>query len=568
MHWDLRGSGFDVRAGIRVLVGPGLTALLAIALAFLARSTPGVANPTTILLLGVVFSAFVGGLASGFLAAGVLLLFRVLAERHPGAILGIEQPDLIQVTVFAVVSVLIVLLVDGLRRRLDTRLAAAVVERAAAEHARDDALERERWNRTLAEIGGSLEASLDIPLMLERLARVAVSDFADLCTIVLIDERGAVLHREVAHADPVREPLARQLEAALAPIPGSPLDITLRNGVPIVGDAFDTSVFDGLDIEPEKRELMERVGIFSHIVVPLRARDRTLGAIAFGRSTPDARYGPADLAMASEIARRAALAIDNSRLFQEAQEASRAKSDFLAVVSHELRTPLTNLSLYIDLVSTARSPEGSAKYLATLRRETERLTDLIEGLLTISRLEAGRIWACFQRVDLDQLVSNLVIDRHQMASGRELTLSYDRAPALPAVQTDPHLLTQVLSNLLTNAFNYTPTGGRIQVITAFHPPSEPGGSGRPALPDLDPECGWVSIQVRDTGAGIRPEELPQLFTRFYRGSASRATNAPGTGLGLAISKEIMDRLGGRISVESTPGEGSAFTVWLRAGDML
>jgi len=250
------------------------------------------------------------------------------------------------------------------------------------------------------------------------------------------------------------------------------------------------------------------------------------------------------------------------------RELDQIKTKFVSDVSHELRTPLTNLSLYIDLVSTARSPEGSAKYLATLRRETERLTDLIEGLLTISRLEAGRIWACFQRVDLDQLVSNLVIDRHQMASGRELTLSYDRAPALPAVQTDPHLLTQVLSNLLTNAFNYTPTGGRIQVITAFHPPSEPGGSGRPALPDLDPECGWVSIQVRDTGAGIRPEELPQLFTRFYRGSASRATNAPGTGLGLAISKEIMDRLGGRISVESTPGEGSAFTVWLRAGDML
>ncbi len=250
------------------------------------------------------------------------------------------------------------------------------------------------------------------------------------------------------------------------------------------------------------------------------------------------------------------------------RELDQIKSKFVSDVSHELRTPLTNLSLYIDLVSTARSPEGSAKYLATLRRETERLTDLIEGLLTISRLEAGRIWACFQRVDLDQLVNNLVIDRNQMAFGRELSLSYTCASGLPAVQTDPHLLTQVLSNLLTNAFNYTPAGGRIQVSAAYHPPAAPGGNGRTALPELDPACGWVSVQVRDTGAGIRPEELSQLFSRFYRGSASRATNAPGTGLGLAISKEIMDRLGGRISVESTPGQGSAFTVWLRAGDML
>jgi len=545
MHWDLRGSGFDVRAGIRVLVGPGLTALLAIALAFLARSTPGVANPTTILLLGVVFSAFVGGLASGFLAAGVLLLFRVLAERHPGAILGIEQPDLIQVTVFAVVSVLIVLLVDGLRRRLDTRLAAAVVERAAAEHARDDALERERWNRTLAEIGGSLEASLDIPLMLERLARVAVSDFADLCTIVLSDERGAVLHREVAHADPVREPLARQLEAALAPIPGSPLDITLRNGVPIVGDAFDTSVFDGLDIEPEKRELMERVGIFSHIVVPLRARDRTLGAIAFGRSTPDARYGPADLAMASEIARRAALAIDNSRLFQEAQEASRAKSDFLAVVSHELRTPLTTIMGYTDLLLAgvpAPLPDPSRAFVDRIRTASWHLLGVIEQILLYARMDVGREEVHPERTTLAALAHDAAALVEPVAAEKGLRLIVDVAEPDAPIETDLTKLRQILLNLLANAVKFTEQGEvRLQIATN-------GDS--------------FVFRVSDTGRGIPPEYRERVFEPFWQVDSPDTRRIGGPGLGLSVARRLARFLGGDLCLEASGADGSSFLLCL------
>jgi PAS domain S-box-containing protein len=254
------------------------------------------------------------------------------------------------------------------------------------------------------------------------------------------------------------------------------------------------------------------------------------------------------------------------------RELDQIKSKFVSDVSHELRTPLTNLSLYNDLLASARTPEARAKYLATLRRETERLTDLIEGLLTISRLEAGRIEVNLQAVDLNRLVSNLTVDRSQLAASRELALCCGPQAALPLVMTDPHLLTQVLSNLLTNAFNYTPPGGSIRVCASCYPgshlPAGSGGNGRPS-PSLPDGCsGWAAIEVRDSGVGIQPEELPQLFTRFFRGAASRETNAPGTGLGLAISKEIMERLGGCITVESAPGQGSAFTLWLRTGDML
>jgi two-component system phosphate regulon sensor histidine kinase PhoR len=152
-------------------------------------------------------------------------------------------------------------------------------------------------------------------------------------------------------------------------------------------------------------------------------------------------------------------------------------------------------------------------------------------------------------VNVNQVVSDLALDRMQMAANQELTLTYTVQPDLPTVHTDPRLLTQVLSNLLTNALNYTPSKKSIHLETH--------------LVDWEDDT-WITISVNDTGIGIAPDEMENLFTRFYRGHASQVTNAPGTGLGLSISKEIMDRLDGRITVESKLNEGSSFTVWLKA----
>lgn len=238
---------------------------------------------------------------------------------------------------------------------------------------------------------------------------------------------------------------------------------------------------------------------------------------------------------------------DRTRELSEAnrqlQELDRAKDQFISNVNHELRTPLANIKLYLSLLERGK-PEKHAEYLQTLRREQRRLEKMIEDLLDLSRLDLGVTRIEPVPVQLDGLLRPLVADRLHLAIERGLSLEYEAAPDLPPVLADPERLIEVVTNLVTNAVNYTPGGGRICVTTAA-------------------ADGWVTLMVRDTGPGIAAKDLPRLFERFYRGEVGRRASAPGTGLGLAISREIMERLGGRITVESEPGQGAAFTVWLK-----
>jgi len=238
---------------------------------------------------------------------------------------------------------------------------------------------------------------------------------------------------------------------------------------------------------------------------------------------------------------------DRTRELSEAnlrlQELDRAKDQFVSNVNHELRTPLANIKLYLGLLERGK-PEKHGEYLQTLRREQGRLEKMIEDLLDLSRLDLGVTRIEPVPTHLDYLLPQLVADRMNLAIEHGLTLEYETVPGLPRALVDPERLTEVVTNLVTNAINYTPSGGRIIISTAVSDE-------------------WVTFTVRDTGPGITAKDLPRLFDRFYRGEAGRRASAPGTGLGLAISKEIVDRLSGRITVESMPGQGAAFTVWLR-----
>ncbi|RMF29907.1 MAG: PAS domain-containing sensor histidine kinase, partial [Chloroflexi bacterium] len=228
------------------------------------------------------------------------------------------------------------------------------------------------------------------------------------------------------------------------------------------------------------------------------------------------------------------------------KEVERLKDQFISNVSHELRTPLTNLKLYLTLLERGQ-PEKQRYYLTTLQREAERLHYLVENLLSLSRLDLGEAEISRTPTDVNVLVRMLVEDREAMAADRSLTLEADLAEDLPYALVDRPMIEQVLTNLLTNAMNYTPGGGKIVVRTAKR--EDEGRS-------------WVTISIEDTGVGIPPDERPYIFDRFYRGEAARRSGVPGTGLGLAICKEIVDRHGGRITVESEEGKGSTFTVWL------
>jgi signal transduction histidine kinase/DNA-binding response OmpR family regulator len=311
----------------------------------------------------------------------------------------------------------------------------------------------------------------------------------------------------------------------------------------------------------------------SLLIVPIIvARDRIAGI--FGLiATQQREFNQEELTLAQSVAAAAGQALETARLYQavrrqaelleervarrtvelqialeRAQEADRLKSEFVGNVSHELRTPLTNLKLYLDLLDRGQ-PEKRQVYLDTLSRETNRLQNLIESLLDISRLDLSESETNFDLTDVNLLVSTLATDRGPLVADRGLRLEADLAEALPPTLADASLLEQMLTNLLTNAVNYTPAGGEVRLCTEVAE-----AEGEP----------WVTVSVVDDGPGISPDEQAHIFERFYRGQAGRDSGAPGTGLGLAICHEIIELHGGRITLESAPGQGSAFTVWLRS----
>lgn len=228
---------------------------------------------------------------------------------------------------------------------------------------------------------------------------------------------------------------------------------------------------------------------------------------------------------------------------------SRVKDQFVSNVSHELRTPIQNITLLQTLI--ARKPERRDAYLGTLARETSRLNDLIENLLTLSKLDLGHAPFRPVLVDLNELVEEFVADRTTLAEQLGLQLAAVLHRPAPVVLADRAQIGQVISIMLTNAMNYTPRGGAIHVRSEVRQ-----GSGEP----------MVGFSVCDDGPGIREEDFEHLFERFFRGTAGRESSVAGTGLGLAIAQEIVQRHKGSVEVSATgpDGKGATFTVWLPA----
>jgi signal transduction histidine kinase len=224
----------------------------------------------------------------------------------------------------------------------------------------------------------------------------------------------------------------------------------------------------------------------------------------------------------------------------------RAKSTFASNVSHELRNPLASIGLNLYLLERGK-PEERDSYLNALKQEANRMKSLIESTLTLSRLEANKFKMAFAPVDLNTVAEQVVAAHQPRAEAAGLELVFEPNADLAPVHAEHNQLTQVVTNLVTNAINYTPSG-RVRVSIY-----------------QDAERGQACLQVQDTGIGIEAEDLSRLFERFYRGRRVTESNIPGTGLGLAIIKEIVDLHGGEIQVESQVGEGTTFSVWLPLG---
>jgi PAS domain S-box-containing protein len=234
----------------------------------------------------------------------------------------------------------------------------------------------------------------------------------------------------------------------------------------------------------------------------------------------------------------------------QSKEIDRLKSNIISNVSHELKTPLTNIRMYLDLLERGRE-EKKADYWLILKRETERLMLLVQDLLDLSQLDSGSVATQLEPLSLKPIIDYSLRSCAARAEEKRIRLEVDLPEGLPLVLADAKQIEQVMKNLLVNAINYTPAGGCVSIA-----------AGR--INGNERELAWFC--VRDTGVGIDPEDLPHIFERFYRGhgrgNGGQGSQAPGTGLGLAICQEIITRHGGSIVVESSPGHGSSFTVYL------
>jgi signal transduction histidine kinase len=402
----------------------------------------------------------------------------------------------------------------------------------------------EQRSRTLAEATGILAASLDADTVLGNLTRFAVSTMADLCVADLVDEDGRVRRVEVASASPGLAGLAGALRehAPSAAGPGLVAHV-LRQRSPVLLPDGPPELLQALAPGGELSQDTAVLGVRSLIAVPLVARGHTVGALLFLGSATRRRYGPDDLALAQELARQTALAVDNARLYHSAQQATRARDDVLAIVSHDLRNPIHAIymaaSFLLDVLPEDAGDAGAAlsrKQAAVIRRSAQRANALIGDLLDVTRIEAGRLMVTTTAVDAADLVTDAVHDAAPLAQDRAQRLLTLCADPLPRVRADRGRIAQLFGNLIGNAIKFTPVGGEVTVRARA-------------------EGALVHFAVTDSGPGIPADHLPHLFDRYWQ---ARETAELGTGLGLFIARGIAEAHGGTMWAESQLGAGATF----------
>jgi signal transduction histidine kinase/DNA-binding response OmpR family regulator len=447
-------------------------------------------------------------------------------------------------------------------KRLSQELERRVVERTAELHTANRELEgeitaRQRAAETLrflAEASIALSASLDYQTTLERVARLSVPALADWCAVDTREPDGTFSRLAFAHKDPAQEERAWEMWRRYPPRPDDQVGLpsVQRSGqselYPEITDSFLGSVAHN----EEHLRLLREMGLSSAMVVPLPTRGLMLGALSLTMGDSGRQYGTEDLVVAEDLARRAAGAIDNARLFQELQEAARAKDDFLAMLGHELRNPLAPVRNAMAAMR-ARGTDDSLllRQWDVIERQMQQFSRLVDDLLDVSRITHGRIELRVEPLNLAvRVLSAVELARPEVdARGLDLTVSCPPEPLWLAA--DPVRLQQVIVNLLNNAIKFTEPGGRLWVSVELE--EAPGGDAG----------GTAVLRVRDTGLGIAPELLPRVFDLFTQADRSLDRSRGGLGLGLTLVKRLVEMHGGSVGASSDgPGRGSEFVVRL------
>ncbi len=418
--------------------------------------------------------------------------------------------------------------------------------------------------KLLADAGRALAAQLDVGATLEAIGRLAVPRFADGCTIDLrrgahAFERVVHVHRDPGKAALLAESALRNPDATARAAPEVMEQLAVGRGL-LVPEVMPETV-ERFVPHPAQRARVEALGMRSYILVPLMLGGVLLGGLGFIVTESARRYDADDLALAEELARRAAVALENARLYEaehrargDAESANRAKMDFLATMSHELRTPLNAIGGHAQLIQLGiHGPltEAQRGALERIQASQAHLLGLITDVLNFAKLDAGKIEFRPADVRLHEVVDEITALVAPQFEAKGVAYVHGECDAGPsargrpavAVRADPDKLRQIMLNLLSNAAKYTLRGGSVTIQCA-------AGDG------------VASTVVRDTGIGIPHERLEQIFEPFVQLGRSLATPVEGTGLGLAISRDLARAMGGDLTVDSTLGAGSTFTLTL------
>jgi len=442
----------------------------------------------------------------------------------------------------------------------------------------------------LSRTSQRLAESIDYESTLLTVAGMALPHLGSWCIVDLVEPGERMRRVGIVHPDPIKQEHARRLEGGWPPRGNHRLGVPqavrspVTEVIPHVSDEMLVAVADS---EENLRDL-RALGIGSVVVVPLRARGHVLGAITFVSANVGHQYVETDLKLAEDLAARCALALDNARLFrdaeearahavqlnerlvvtsiqqqelaEEAREANRAKSQFLATFSHEIRTPINAIVGYAELLEMGIAGAITAKqreFLTRIQSSSRHLIGLIDDILDLAKVESGRMQLKQEVLPAAASIAAAIalIAPDAAAAGVSVRSAADAAPG--GYRGDGDRVRQILVILLSNAVKFTERGGSVTVScgTVQAPRAEAALQG---------DGPWMFFRVEDTGIGISATEATAVFEPFAQADPGNTRKRGGAGLGLAIGLELARRMGGDLTLRSALGKGSSFTLWLPA----
>ncbi|WP_408096873.1 ATP-binding protein [Peredibacter sp. HCB2-198] len=412
----------------------------------------------------------------------------------------------------------------------------------------EDRKREEEMQKFLAEAGEILVSTLDYRLTLQSITKLAVPYLADWCAFDIVNEEGKLENLVITHKDPQKQELAIKLHDKYLCRPDSEVGAAkvIKTGKYIVFNDIDQELIQRVSLDEEQKQLTTELAATAALVVPLKLHGKVLGALTFAVAGNRMKYDQYFIDTAEELSKRVSLAFENSKLYRISQEAIEVRNEFLSIASHELNTPITSLKLQLQMVrkTLLASRDGQipmdrfTKSVDASVKQVDRLINLVQILLDVSRIQSGRFTFNFEELNAQDVVKE-VYERHKeilVNSGCNLEMKLGEN--IPVVW-DKIRIEQVITNLLTNTIKYAP--GLVELT----------------MEEVEDQ---VTITVRDHGKGIPENKLKSIFERFERATTNESVS--GLGLGLFIVKQIVDGHMGKIEVKSSPEEGTTFKVTL------